>query len=72
MKGIRIPRFSTMLRQLAWQVAGIVVLGASEKYVPSPWARWAVYGLAACIGIWYPITRAGLKATGLDATLENI
>ena len=72
MKRFRLPTPQAAMRQIAMQVAGVVVLGATQRYIPNVWARWAVYGAAACVGIWYPITRATLTVTKLDSVIETI
>lgn len=77
---MRLPSFNRLIptpqraiKGMSNQAAGVVVLVATQKYVPNVWVRWGIYVIAATgFNWWYPITRATLAVTGLDAKIENI
>lgn len=67
-----VPSPQRALNGMAYQAAGVVIDAATKKYVPNAWARWGIYIVASSMGMWYPLTRAVLTATQLDAQIEQI
>jgi len=71
-KRLRLPSVNGLTTGLATQAAGVVVDQVATRFVPNIWGKWAVAVVAAGMGMWYPITRMTLEATGLDERIAAI
>jgi len=67
-----VPSPRAAIAGLTNQTVGVVVSVAAQKYVPNVWARWAIYTVAAAMGVWYPLTKAVLAVTKADQYVDQI